>query len=79
MSRLRNFSECQREDRDDRLERVFLCCTRMDMLTRTEFKRLLATQESIDITLEDVDLLAWDETGTSRARILKQESPFWHN
>jgi hypothetical protein len=48
---------------DDRFERVFLLYTRMHTPTRTEFKWQIATQ-SIDITPEDADLLAWNETGT---------------
>jgi hypothetical protein len=47
----------------DRLERAFLWYTRMATPTRTEFKRKVAAEESIDITPEDVDLLPWNLTG----------------
>jgi hypothetical protein len=49
--------------REDRLERTFLWYTRMATPTRTEFKQQVAIQK-VDITPEDVDLLAWNETGT---------------
>jgi hypothetical protein len=48
---------------DDRLERTFLWYTRMAQPTRAEFEQQIAIQ-NIEITLEDVDLLAWNESGT---------------
>jgi hypothetical protein len=68
---------------DDRLERTFLWFTRMGTPTRKEFKQQIAIQK-VDITPEDVDLLAWNESGTRvkniatmnamliRTRMLKQ-------
>jgi hypothetical protein len=78
----RNIEETRR---DDRLERAFLWYTRMASPSRKEFKRQIATQESIDITPEDVDLLPWNETGSRvmniatmdamiRARMLKESA-----
>jgi hypothetical protein len=48
----------------ERLELVFLWYTRMGTPSRKAFERQIATQEWIDITAEDVDLLSWNETGT---------------
>jgi hypothetical protein len=50
--------------RDDRLKCAFLWYTRMAGPSRKEFKRQIATQVSMDITAEDVDLLTWNKTGT---------------
>jgi hypothetical protein len=50
--------------RDDRLKCAFLWYTRMAAPSRKEFKRQIATQVSMDITAEDVDLLTWNKTGT---------------
>jgi hypothetical protein len=49
--------------RENCLERTFLWYTRMATPTRTEFKQQIAIQK-VDITPEDVDLLAWNEAGT---------------
>jgi hypothetical protein len=48
---------------DDRLECTFLWYTRMAQPTRTEFERQIVMQ-NVDIALEDIDLLAWNESGT---------------
>jgi hypothetical protein len=50
--------------RDDRLKCAFLWYTRMAAPSRKEFKRQIATQMSMDITAEDVDLLTWNKSGT---------------
>jgi hypothetical protein len=56
-------SEIEEANRNDRRERAFLWYTRMGNLIRSEFKRKIASQK-VDITPEDVDLLAWHENGT---------------
>jgi hypothetical protein len=56
-------SQIAKARRDDCLERTFLWYTRMGAPTRTEFKQQIAIQK-VDITPEDVDILAWNETGT---------------
>jgi hypothetical protein len=49
--------------RDDRLECAFLWYTRMATPTRKEFERQIEIQ-NVDLSPEDVDLLAWNESGT---------------
>jgi sRNA-binding protein len=56
-------SKIKEARRNDRLERAFLWYTRMGMPNHAEFKRQIASQK-VDITSEDVDLLAWNENGT---------------
>jgi hypothetical protein len=71
--------------KDDRRERAFTWYAHMATPTRAEFKRMVADLESlssIEITLEDIDLLPWNETGRvvnvakmnaiTMARIMKQ-------
>jgi hypothetical protein len=56
--------EIRREEtRNQMMIKTFLWYTRMGTPIRTEFKQQIAIQK-IDISPEDVDLLAWNETGT---------------
>jgi hypothetical protein len=48
---------------NDRLECTFLRYTRMGQPTRAEFEQQILSQ-NVDISPEDVDLLAWNEDGT---------------
>jgi hypothetical protein len=69
-------------DEDNRRrERAFFWYARMDLPTRTEFKRKVE-ESSMDTTPEDIDLLPWNLTGKqvniskmnaiTRASILKK-------